>query len=579
MLQRIRIENLGIITELEVEFSKGLTVLTGETGVGKSMLLSAIDLLGGAKANESLIRSGASRLTLVGTFDFSKHPDLLQKLVEEECESGSNEVEVRRLISTDGRNRVFINDIPAKLQLLRKLAATWFDIHGQRDSHSLIDTTEQLSYIDAYAKNGKLLQEYQLLHTAYKTISAELERLVKEEKTMLQQRSLLQFQAEELEAAQLRENEESELDEELNTLTHIEQIKAACYEGMMSLDEGEGSVNERIHDVDRSLSSVSRFERRLEPLCERLLSVREEVKDIASELNTLFEKSEYSKERLDEVNERIAFLNDLSRKYGREVSELIPLHQEIREKLEEFASNSEKQEELKRKKKALFEQLSEKGCTLALKREEGEKQFSKQLVAELAPLNMEKVRFEVSFLYPEVEPDEEGVVFPEKSERPLGFSDKGIGSLRFDIAPNPGEPLKPLGEIVSGGELSRIMLSIKSMLSENDDLPTLIFDEIDTGIGGDTAHRVGEKLRKISRSRQVMTISHLPQIALQGDTHFKIEKSYHQERTETSITPLNEEERIEELLRMFGNTGSAEGEVSRQFVLRLLEGLKQGRDK
>ncbi len=578
MLKHLHIENLGIISSVDVVFTEGLNVLTGETGVGKSMLLAAIALIGGAKASDSLIKAGTSRLTVVGTFDFSSHPLLLKQLQDADCETGEdNMVEIRRLVSADGRNRVFINDVPVPLKVLRTLAGRWFDIHGQTDSHSLTDAEEQLRYLDACAGSAPLLQKYQEVYRKYRKVSQELEKLVREEESGRKERELLLFQTEELEAASLRENEEEELDEELNTLTHIEQIKASCYEGMMTLDEGEGSVSERLSAVSRSVSVSGRYDTRLEPLHERLLSLTEEVKDIAYELRSVFDTSEYSKERLDAVNERIQFLNDLARKYSCDVAELIPLHRKLQERLQAFTSEHERKNILQEEKKKLFKELNAKGEELASHREKAAELFAEKLMEELAPLNMEKARFAIRFLYTEAEgEDAEGIVLQRKGDTPLLFNENGIGNIRFDISANPGEPLKPLGETVSGGELSRIMLAVKSMLSAQDDLPTLIFDEIDTGIGGHTAHRVGEKLKKISGNRQVITISHLPQIALQADTHFKIEKEYHEESTETSVTPLSFDERVDELLRMFGDTGSQDNEqLSRQFVLRLLEEIRQ----
>jgi len=563
MLKVLSIENLGIIPELSVTFGSELNVLTGETGVGKSMILSAVNLIGGAKASESMIKSGEEKMLVIGVFDFNGYPEILKALEKEEIDLDGTEVEIRRLVHLSGKNKVYINDTPVKLSVLKDLAQHWFDIHGQNDSHSLINNEEQLSYLDAFGVlEGKVVR-YQKHYSAWFSLTSELKRLEEVEAREAKEAELLRFQVDELEKASLSEGEDDELDEEYRLLTHIEQIKEACYLSGNVLEEAEDSAVTKISAAKKELEKVASFDKRLETLISELDSIIIQVSEAASECSAIFEGAEYDKGRLTEVEERVSFLQGLKNKYSLDLNGLIQFLDEIRKKCESSEQRGEEKEALKGKIEEEFARLQETGVKLAELREKKAKEFEKEIMREMAPLNMEKAIFQVTFLYEE---DEQGALLQGKK---YAFGERGIGSLRFDISTNPGEPVKPLHEVVSGGELSRIMLSVKSMLSKKDDLPTLIFDEIDTGIGGKTAHTIGEKLKAIAESRQVITISHLPQIAVKAKQHYRIEKSYSGNRTDVAINFLSDEQRIEELKRMLGDDNDSE--ASTEFVLNMLK--------
>ncbi|MBF0274279.1 MAG: DNA repair protein RecN [Nitrospinae bacterium] len=563
MIKELTIENLGIISKIQVSFSKGLNILTGETGVGKSMVLSAVNLLGGAKANDSLIKSGEEKLVVSALFDFSEYPELLTALEKEEIDLDGKNVEVRRIVNVNGKNRVFINDIPVKLTVLKLLAQTWFDIHGQNDSHSLNDNLEQLSYLDAFGGLLNDKEQYQHCFSEYQHAVSKLKKLEEEESKLIQEVELLRFQLTELDTASLQHDEDTLLDEEYKALTHVEQIKLACYTTKNNFEEAEDSALSKINEAKRELANAARFDNRLQKLLEEIDSITLQMNDVVGECSAIFENAEYDKERLNEIEERIALIQKLKTKYSLDVNGILNFQEEIREKIDGFQQQGEEKEKLKKKINELFLTLSNAGIELAKKRELKSTDFEKEIMQEIAGLNMDKALFKIAFIYDELE---KGIDYKEQK---CSFDENGIGSIRFDISTNPGEPLKPLNEVVSGGELSRLMLAVKSMLSKKDDLPVLIFDEIDTGIGGKTAHRIGEKLKKIAESRQVITISHLPQIAVHAETHFRIEKTYSENKTLTSIITLNNEEKVAELKRMLGDESGSDS--STQFVLEMLK--------
>lgn len=531
MLTDLIIRNFAIIDRLQVAFGSGFNVLTGETGAGKSIVIDAVGLLLGERARPDLIRTGEEEATVEAIFDLVAVPEIRGPLAEAGFDNG-DELLVRRIVSRSGKNKVFINGALATLGQLQALTAGLMVIHGQHAQQGLQRPELHLEMLDALADAGALLEEYRGIYGEVRSLEEHLRRLDEAQRERRQRLDLLGYQSRELAEANLRLGEDEELEAERLLLLHGEKLLAATSGGYETLYGEDGAVCERLQTLVASLEPLGSVDPALGPLAEILRSSVFALEDVALQLRAQGQKIHFEPGRQNEVEERLAQLATLRRKYAPTIGEMLALRERIEAELAELEDIDGTRDGLERRLAKAREQLARSGAALSERRRQGAELLRRKVEAELAGLAMARARFEMR-LTPLAEPGARGL---EKGE--------------FFLAPNPGEEAKPLARIASGGELSRIMLALKNAAPEADAVSTQIFDEVDAGIGGEAATAVGEKLRAVARGRQVLCITHLPQVAAFAEAHFRVEKQERDGRTHTVLVCLDDEERTHEMARM-----------------------------
>lgn len=563
MIKEIRIRNFAIIENLAVNFETGLNVLTGETGAGKSIIIDALNLLLGGRADTDSIRSGESTAFVEAVFEVID-PLTLNLIRESGIEIEDGELLVKRQISNTGKNRCLLNDSSITVGTLTKIGDRLVDLHGQHDHQTLLHPEVHVDLLDLYGKSIDLRDEFGQCFSDYQLLAKKLKSMKMDEQERVQKEEFLSFQLSEIDQAQLSVDEEDEIKNERNKLKHAGQIRSGLQQSQSLLTDENGSILENLGQVLKELESVLDIDSGLTETVERSRSAFYELEEVVDSLRNYDRSLEFNPSRLEEIEDRLAELNGLKRKYGNDIPEILKRRAQIAEELEQLASNEKNmkslQEELKQKEKVL-EKLA---IQLAETREATAKNLTRGVEKELKELSMGNVQFGVRFEYP---PDPEGCILFRKEK--MKATPTGLGTLEFLFSPNPGEELRPLAKIASGGELSRVMLALKSMLNDQDTIPVMIFDEVDTGIGGRVAEKVGNKLQKVSRSKQVFCITHLPQIAGMASSHFRVEKEIKGKRTRSSIRQLNYEERVEELARM--SSGETITDASLQHAREMLQ--------
>lgn len=554
MLKTLIIRNFVLIDELYIELDKGLTVITGETGAGKSILLGAIGLLMGQRADSSSILPGADRCIIEAHFE-GLDSEVDRLLASEEIESQDDELIIRREINTKGKSRAFVNDSPASLTLLKQLSEYLIDVHSQHKNLLLGDAQFQLSVLDLYGGHKKLLKDYDTHYRQWRSASKRLSQLKERQEEALREQDYLQFQFDQLDQAELRPGELAELESEEYQLTHAMDIQTGLGRAYSAIEDDEMGVLQGLRGAIDALQSIQRFYPDAEELLERLRSVRIELQDISSTLEGEAGRIEYDPERLAQVNARLDLLNNLLHRHGAsDIEALITIYQEIDSKLQAITTGSEEIEALE------AEVAQEEASALSLARElrairlKVAAEIEQALVASLQELGMPHVRFHI------------------RVEELGGLSTHGIDQVTFLFSANKDIQPEPVAEIASGGEISRLMLSVKSLIADRRHLPTIIFDEIDTGVSGDIADKIGLILRQMGRSMQVMAVTHLPQIAAAGQSHFYIYKEHGEDTTRSHLRQLETSERIEEIARM--QSGSKLTEVSLAAARELLESVQ-----
>ncbi len=536
MLSHLVIRKFAIIDHLEIAFHRGLTVLTGETGAGKSIIIDALNLLLGGRASTDVIRTSEDEAVVEGIFELRKqHASRVTAVLESEgIAPESNQLLVRRIISRSGRNKVFINGSLASVSTLALVTRGLVDISGQHEHYSLVDEERHLDILDAY---GDLLKDRDQVASDYDTVRrllAEKRELEADLRDRLHRIDFLKYQLTEIQAAKLEPGEEASLNEEYLRLKNAEKIGGAVVGAAGHLYENESSAGAAIAEAIELLRSVTSFDPKLEETIEQLKGAKIVVQDVARELQ-FRDDINADPRRLDEVQSRLEKLKRLRRKHGRDIEELIEHAAEMKAELNRLENAEERGEVLEAELEKARGVALDAARSLSEKRTKAAKRFSKAVEEELGALNMGRTTFVLENI-----PDEERL------------SARGIDHVTFRIAPNEGEDPKPLSKIASGGELSRIMLAIKAVLADRDDISTYIFDEVDSGISGETADRVGEKIAATAADHQVLCITHLPQIASRGDHHYLIAKNVVDGRTQSTLTPLEIEGRVEEVARMLG---------------------------
>lgn len=552
MLTELRIANFAIIDNLELEFGSGLVIFTGETGAGKSIIMDALEMLMGGRAETTVLRKDAERASVEGIFkltDANRAP-IVELLKQEDLLDDENYVTLAREVRREGRSTARINGRTVNVTLLRQIGNHLVDIHGQTEHLSLLDSRAHLGLLDRFSGVEKLLTSYRQTYNGLQTLRREMNELRAAQADSQRRIEMLTYQVEEIEGARLKPGEDEELRQERDKLANAESLAASAQEALSLIDEGSPetpSVSDQFGQVASALASLARIDSTQAEISERAELILENLSDLSRDLRDYLETIEYNPKRLEQVEDRLDMLLRLQRKYGGSIQAVIAFGAKARADLETITNASEKIAELEAREAILLNELAERGKKLSEQRKKAAEKLSKGIETELGDLKMASARFGVDF---QVKPDPNGL--PLENGR-FAFESTGFDRVEFLVAPNLGEGLKPLAKIASGGETSRLMLALKNTLAKADPVPSLVFDEVDQGIGGRVGGVVGQKLWKLGRTHQVFCITHLAQLAAFGDQHFQVQKLVNNGRTSTQVRPLEGDARLIELAQMLGD--------------------------
>ena len=550
MLKHLYIKNFALIDILDIDLYPGFSVITGETGAGKSIVLGAIGLLLGQRADLKTLKQGADKCVIEAHFDLSRY-DLKPFFDENDIEFDANDCIIRRELTSAGKSRAFINDTPVQLSMLKELGERLVDVHSQHQNLLLNKQDFQMSVLDIIADDAKELADYKTCYDAYHKAANALEELKEEIERNRQNVDFLQFQYQELNEARLMVGEQEELEQKSETMTHSEEIKSALYTADNALQtEGTGIVTQ-LRSATSALKSVAHVFPEAEELASRMDSTYIELKDIAQEVGNLMEDVDFNPAELDHINERLDRLYDLQKKYHAEDTEaLITLRDSLKEQLEHIENSDETLREREQQVEQLKTQCQQKADALTKLRTKAAKQIETEMQQRLVPLGMPHIRFQISI---------------SKENLTTNGQDK----VAYLFSANTSTPLQPVSQVASGGEIARVMLALKAMISGAVKLPTIIFDEIDTGVSGKIAEKMAEIMYEMgSHERQVISITHLPQIAALGAAHYKVEKEETPQGTTSRMEMLTSDERITEIAQML--SGSKVTEAAIQNAKQLL---------
>lgn len=566
MLAELRIENFAIIDQVHMQLGPGLITFTGETGAGKSILIDAVELLLGGRSDLSMIRTGADSAYVEGIFQLNTAMrNILQPILEaDQLLDEPDQVLIAREIRTNGRNVARINGRSVGVALLRQIGEHLIDVHGQSEHLSLLRVHHHLSLLDGYAAVGPLLDAYQATYHKLVALRRELADLRQSERDAARRLDTLAYQVNEIDAAHLSEDEEDSLRAERNRLANAESLASAAQEALMALDEGtpeSPAITDLLGQVTNALSHLARLDSSQAGLSELSNSIVDSLADLNRDLRHYLESIEFNPRRLDQVEERLNLIHNLKRKYGDSISAVLAYAQKARAEMETITHAGERIEQLEVEEQTLLKRLGKEGLALSQLRQQQAEKLARSMEAELDELQMTGTRFQVDF---QRRPDPQGV--PLEDSECVAFDANGIERVEFLISPNLGEDLKPLVKIASGGETSRLMLALKNVLASADHIPTLIFDEIDQGIGGRVGAVVGHKLWKLARQHQVLCVTHLPQLAAFGSQHFHVEKEAREGRTLTLVRHLEGEDRLQELALMLGGASQGTLQSAREIL-------------
>ena len=553
MLTELYIENFAIIDQLRLRFKPGLITFTGETGAGKSIIMDALNTLLGSRADSTFIRSGADIALIEATFQI---PQISRKEIHAILESealldDSDYLTLGRELRRDSRNVARINGRLSNVSILRQLGEYLVDIHGQSEHLSLLREREHIHMLDRYTNLKEELAAYQATFHQLQETRQELARLRRSERDAAQRADLLTYQINEINAAALKPGEEKELTEERNRLANAEKLATLGQKALLALDEStpeEPSISDRFGEVVEGLSHLATVDTSQEPLHEQAAAMLEELGDLSRSLRLYTEAIEFNPQRLNQVEERLELISQLKRKYGPDIESILAYGEKAQADLDAITHAGERIETLEKQETELLNRLGQLAAALSRKRHQAAEMLQAAMETELADLRMSGARFKVAF---HQQPDPDGIPLPD-GER-VAFSPNGHERVEFLIETNPGEGFKPLVKVASGGETSRLMLAMKNVLARVDHIPTLVFDEIDQGIGGRVGFIVGHKLWLLTASHQVLCITHLPQLAAFGNQHFRVQKFVDGGRTITQAVEIQGEERLRELAQMLGD--------------------------
>jgi DNA repair protein RecN (Recombination protein N) len=572
MLKELRIQDFAIIEELNLAFGSGLVILTGETGAGKSILLDAILTLVGAPGDMTFIRKGAERAIVEGTFTLnpSLHEGLIAILKEEELLLDEHELTLSRELRSSGRSLARVNGVSASARVVRSLSEYLLDIHGQAEHLSLLNTRQHIKLLDRYANVDGALADYQKEYRALQQLRRELADLRQAQLDAERRMDLLEFQAGEIEAAGVKPGEDETLKQERDRLANAETLSQLASQSLFLIEEGDEqvpAVSDLLGEISAAVLDLAKLDKAQQGLADTSELIIDQLAELERSLHDYLETIEFNPARLNQVEERVDLLNRLKRKYGGRLEAVIAFGKRCRDEIETITHADERIEVLEQKEQEYLTILSDKAMGISAARAMAAVAMGKGIEQELNDLNMSGAQFQVSFNH---QPDENGLLIAS-GER-VAFSENGIDVVEFLIAPNQGEGFKPLVKIASGGETSRLMLALKNVLTKADTIPTLIFDEIDQGIGGRVGFIVGEKLWRLAREHQVLCVTHLPQLAAFGDRHYHIAKQITEdERTVTRVELVEGERRLQELAAMLGGVGDTSLQAAEELQQRARE--------
>ena len=582
MLSELSITHFAIIDSLSLTFAPGFNVLTGETGAGKSIIIDAVSLLLGGRSEASMVRAGAEAARLEGVFTAEADTrEAVTPILEREelhSEDGDHTITLAREIRREGRNVCRVNGRTVSLAILKEVGQCLVDIHGQSEHLSLLRVREHLFLLDRYANLDPQRAELAAVARELTTNRRELDELIRAEKDAAHRIDLLNFQINEISATKLKPSEDKTLLEERTRLANAEKLAALADEAIRAIAEGEDN-GETAHvtpaidllgQAGRALNALAKIDPTLEPHRDTTQALAEQLAELARDLGSYRETIEFNPKRLNQVEERLELIKSLQRKYGPTIEDILAFGEQAKRDLDNITHANERIGQLRKQEETLLKKIGKLGQTLSKARREAGERLAKGIEAELQDLKMEGARFGVDLQWEEA--DDGAIVNGDKR---VAFDSTGIDRVEFLIAPNPGEGFKPLVKIASGGETARLMLALKGVLARADRTPTLIFDEIDQGIGGRVGTVVGRKLWGLSNAHQVLCITHLPQLAGFGDAHFKVAKRISGDRTTTAVQSLEAETRIDEIAQMLGTDGKATRESAVE-LLKMVAGEKKG---
>ncbi len=533
MLSLLHIENIAVIECADISFDKGFNILTGETGAGKSIVIDAISAILGERAYRDMIRTGADMASVRAVFtDVPQFTWFEENGVEYDAETV-----VQRQIYLDGRNVCRVNSSLVSVSILRKLGIQLINIHGQHDSASLFDEANHLQFLDDFTGNGPLLEDYAQKYQAVAELRRQIERMTMDEGEKLRRMETLRYQIAEIEKAELSEGEDDQLESRRKVLQNAEKLSDGIYAAVECLYGGEDSdgAASLLAQAERELARLSRYTDAYQALHDKVADLMYQVQDVAEEARDAREDLSYSADELERIEARLDIIHRLRRKYGATCGDILAYLEKAKQELDEIEFADDHLERLKKKCEKAEQIAWDAAQALRKNRQTGAQALAEKILTELAQLDMPRVQFSCRFTETELSPI-------------------GADAVAFYMSANAGEALKPMSKVASGGELARIMLAMKNVLAEQDRVATLIFDEVDTGVSGRAAQKVAEKLRSVARNKQVLCVTHLPQLAALGDTHLLIDKQERDGRTYTTVTPLDLEGRKRELARIIGGT-------------------------
>ena len=555
MLTELHIQNFAIIDKLDLRFGSGLIILTGETGAGKSIILDAVVMLIGGRADVTLIRAESDAAFVEGVFQL-KGPEkeaVHSILQREELIDDPDYVVLMREVRKEGRSVARVNGRTVNVSLLKELGAVLVDIHGQAEHLSLLDSRAHLGLLDRYAEVAQPLSDYRQTYHTLLNLRHELNDLRKAQADADRRVEMLTYQAEEIEAARLKPGEDEDLRKERDRLANAESLAQNAQEAIAVLEEGSPdtpAATDLVGQAAQALAALAKLDPAQNELANQAEILLDTMSDVIHSLRNYLEEIEFNPKRLDEVEERLDLIHSLNRKYGGSIPAIIAYGAEARRQLETITGAAERIDELELQEARLLDKLAKQGNVLTEKRKSAAVAMGKGIESELNDLRMASAKFDVDF---QMKPDLNGA--PIYNGTRVSFDQNGFDRVEFLIAPNPGEGLKPLVKIASGGETSRLMLGLKNVLARADEISSLIFDEIDQGIGGRVGMTVGQKLWNLSRLHQVFCVTHLPQLAAFGDEHYQVQKLIQGNRTLTRVERLDGEPRLLELSQMLGEVG------------------------
>lgn len=564
MLKSLRLKDFAIFRDITVQFSEHLCIISGETGAGKSIMVDGMLALLGARVDSSVVREGSTEAVVEGVFEIEEKSPVAIFLKDHGIEF-EQELAIKRTVNAQGKSRVYINGSPSTLSMLSELTKLLVDIHGQHEHQSLLDEENHLKLLDAYAGTTGAADDVRTLYAEllktenqYQTLQNHLEQLKKEEE-------LLHFQLSEIRSANLKQEEETELEKEYNILSNAQRMISDLNEIYTILSGEEHSAVSNIHRSLKLVSGLQNIDTTLKQYADRLDAVLVELKDISADLASYVSRIEVDQQKLNQIEQRIELVEKLKKKYGKTIKDILGYADLIENKIATLKHADNELSELKERIYEIEKTLYNKAEALSNERKRSAIELSKIVTQELKTLGIKDAVFQIR-VEPLNKKDTKTI-----QGKPIGSD--GMDNVRFYFSANPGFPVKPLTEIISGGELSRTMLAIKRALARVSPVPVLVFDEIDAGIGGTTAEIVGKKLKELADYHQVICITHLPQIAVYGDCHIRVEKHVTSGKTDVTIKMLDEKERIEEIARML--SGESITELARKQAKEFLKNIKE----